>query len=139
MESEYTWVSNKPLRDEVAGRVAAGAGVFVAAGCVSFALDSTYMGIFFLFCAVISGYFFYTTSNNTIISISDNRLRYGKSTEVILEEVDDVSIKRQFMLTDVLVVKKSGSLASGVISLHGVPPDVRDKLIEIIQSKITHS
>jgi len=97
------------------------------------------MGIFFLFCAVISGYFFYTTSNNTIISISDNRLRYGKSTEVILEEVDDVSIKRQFMLTDVLVVKKSGSLASGVISLHGVPPDVRDKLIEIIQSKITHS
>lgn len=49
MEAEYTWVSNKPLRDEVAGRVAAGAGIFVAACCISFALSSVYMGVFFLF------------------------------------------------------------------------------------------
>ena len=139
MEAEYAWVSNKPLRDEVVGRVAAGAGIFVAAGCISFALSSAYMGALFLFCAVISGYFFYITSNKTIISISDNKLRYGKSTEILLEDVEDVSIKRQFMLTDSIVIKKYGSLASGVISLHGVPPDVREKLVEIIQSKIAHS
>ncbi|MDH5389196.1 MAG: hypothetical protein OEY06_12220 [Gammaproteobacteria bacterium] len=136
---EYKWESPSPLRDEVVGRVAAGSGLFIAAGCISFAMNYIYIGMIFIVCAIIAGYYFYKKTNNTTISISNGILRYGKSTEVVLERIESVSVKRQFMLTDVLVIKISESLVGGIIPLHGVPTDVRNKLIDIIQSKIKNS
>jgi hypothetical protein len=47
--------------------------------------------------------------------------------EIVLEGVEAVSVKRQLLLTDVLIVKKKGSVGD-VIPLQGVPSCERKKI-----------
>jgi hypothetical protein len=135
---EYKWTSSKPLPDELVGRIAAGSGVFIAIGCILFMLGYSMLSLLLLFGAVLSGYYFYVTSKETIISITENCLRYGNSTEIKLENIKGVKIKRQFGVSDVLVVLKENSVGN-VIPLKGVPPEERKKIIEVIQNKINVS
>ncbi|MES9828947.1 MAG: hypothetical protein ABW201_11820 [Candidatus Thiodiazotropha sp.] len=132
---EYKWTSSKPLPDELAGRIAAGSGIFIAIGCILFVLGYSMLSLLFMFVAVLSGCYFYVTSKGTVISITDNCLRYGNNTEIKLENINGVKIKRQFGISDVLVVLKEGSVGN-VMPLKGVPPEERNKIIEVIQNKI---
>jgi hypothetical protein len=135
---EYKWTSSKPLPDELAGRIAAGSGVFIAIGCILVALGYNLLFLLSILGAVISGYYFYVTTKETVISITDNCLKYGNSTEIKLENIKGVKIKRQFGVSDVLVVLKEDSVGN-VIPLKGVPSEERNKIIEVIQNKINIS
>lgn len=132
---EYRWISNRALTDELVGRIAAGSGIFIAFGCLSFVLGYGLLSLFFAIVAIFTALYFYTTSAGTLISIADNCLRYGNSTEIKLENIKNVQIKRQFGITDVLVVSKHDSIGN-VMPLRGVPSVEREKIIEVIQAKI---
>ncbi|MEW8523991.1 MAG: hypothetical protein AB2552_13155 [Candidatus Thiodiazotropha endolucinida] len=73
MVEEYKWESPKLLRNDVAGRVVAGLGLFVALVSISVALGFREVAFVFLMGGFIVGYVLYVTSPNTVVRICDNK------------------------------------------------------------------
>jgi hypothetical protein len=134
--TEFNWTSPKPLQGEVIARAAAFAGLLAGPAIAMFILNYVLVGSILLMIGIIVAIVVARTTG-TKIWIDGDTLHYGTSHELDLRSMKGVRIIRQFGIEEVLVV--DGAKGSGPIPMRGVPKEVRAKLIEALNERVTVS
>jgi len=134
MAIELQWESQRTLRDDLTGYIAAVSGIILAVSAILFSLGYKDAALLFFLFAVVAGLLTYKLVPQTIIKIEDDVLYYGRTSKVNLDKIISVCIKK-VIFTDMLVIEKYKERYES-ISLQGVPSEVRSAIIEIIEKKI---